>query len=266
MYSLATVRNTPILTVEEEIDLFTKYKEQNCLKSAEKIIVHNLRYVANMVRQMRNYGLPDDDLFQEGVIGLMKAVKAYDLSKGIRFISFAGIWIRGAILEYIESNVSIVKSITTKAKAKLFYRLRSYTDADLKLTRADMIQASNDLNVPIEDVEEMYTYFARPDASIDVEIRRDNHADDRSVTFADTLEDTNYISYDMLLEDEQNHKKLDDAIQSLEGRYKDIFVRRRLSENPPTRTDLALEYGVSQQRIEQIENKAFKKVQQLVLQ
>jgi RNA polymerase sigma-32 factor len=262
MYNLATVRNTPILSLEEEIDLFTKYKEQNCLKSAEKIIVHNLRYVANTARKLKYYNVDENDLFQEGVIGLMKAVKAFDLSKEVRFISFAAIWIRGAMIEFIENNISAVKFLTTKARTKVFFNLRTLKDKDY-LTEDDAQRIAEKLNVGVEDVYDVNAYMHYTDSSLQYEVNPD---DGGNVTLMDMVKDENIRNYTDIREEFENKKALAIAINTLEGRDKDIFVRRRLSDNPPIRAELSKEYGISQQRIEQIENKAFNKVKQFVTQ
>jgi RNA polymerase sigma-32 factor len=266
MYNLATVRNTPILSLEEEIDLFTKYKEQNCLKSAEKIIVHNLRYVANTARKLKYYNIDENDLFQEGVIGLMKAVKAFDLSKEVRFISFAAIWIRGAMIEFIENNISAVKFLTTKARTKLFFNLRTLKDKD-HLTEDDAHRIAEKLNVSVEEVYDVNAYMHYTDSSLQYEINNESLPDGGgNVTLMDMVQDENIRTYTDIREESENKKALAIAINMLEGRDKDIFVRRRLSDNPPIRAELSKEYGISQQRIEQIENKAFNKVKEFVTQ
>lgn len=264
MYSLSEIRNVPMLTHEEEINLFTKYKNENCLKSIEKIILSHVRYVAGITRQYRNYEMDSDDLFQEGLIGLMKAAKTYEVERQYRFVSYATIYIRGQMLQFIKDNFGIVKTITTKAHAKLFFNLRKLRESTNTLSNANIKKLSEELNLSESDIRDMECRLYNTDVSLDIPINKDKE----ERTWVDMIENPNDTSYITLREqDEDSHKftKLKFAIDKLDTRSKDIFTRRRLLESPLILDELSKEYGISKERIRQIEDVAFKKVQTYML-
>lgn len=246
--------NLPALTYEEEKELFRKYKLQDCLKSAEKIVRHHLGLVNSMAHKMRNYNLPHEDLFQEGVIGLMKAVKSYDINRENRFVSYAMIWIRSQMLEFVENNISLVKRVTTHAKSKLFYNLRKHTKhVSLKSTDIKMIAEQYDVSE--EDVREMELTLYIPDSSLDVNVE-----DDSDDTFVDVLvgdEDNQYIISRM---EYDKKSMLEECLSILSEKEKKIIEMRYLIDKPIPRKDIGIMFGVSQQAIEQTENVAVKKM------
>lgn len=253
MYSIATIKSIPVLSIEDEQDLFKTYKENNCLKSAEKLVVHNLRYVAKVVRDFDGYKAEFDDLFQQGAIGLMNAVKVYDPSKSNnRFVLYAVHHIRYHIMDYIIKNYSMVKQITTKAHRTLFYNINRYLAIDYKLTDSVIETICKDLKVTRNDVLHVYSAISG-DKSLDVEIY-----DGEFETEVSLLEDKSekpYVNY-------ENTKLLSDAVDKLDDRSKDIFLRRKLKDTPDTLDVLSKQYGISKERVRQLEEIAYNKVKQ----
>lgn len=258
---MANVRNIELLSAEEEIRLFTKFKNENCLKSAEKIVVSSLRFVASIVRDLRNYKLDPDDLFQEGVVGLMKATKNFDVSKGIRFVTYAKAWIKSEILIFIEKNISIVRTMTTKTHKKLFYNINKLRTSHNKLSAEDIRHIAKELDVKEDDVREMNVRLSKPDVSLDKKV----FADTETYTIADTLVHHNDTSYLTVRGHYEQNKALEEGIALLDGRDKDIFTKRKLLETPKTLQEVANEYGVSPERIRQIESRSLRVVSNHVL-
>lgn len=260
MYSITSIGKIPLLTHEEEASLFKKYKQENCLYSAEKLVIHNLRYVAHLAREYKYPHVDIEDLFQEGIIGLMKAVKKFNPDKEVRFITYSVFWIRNSILTYIKNNFGIVKTITTKAHSKLFFNLNKMKNTKEVLSKVDIIRIASDLNLSDNEVIDMEIRLYSSDLSTDVVIH-----DGEKMTLGDTLHnlhDTSYIT-NKIKSDEIN--TLNDAISKLEGRDKDIFFKRKLLEPPMILEELSIEYGISKERVRQIEERAFNKVKQFVI-
>jgi RNA polymerase sigma-32 factor len=252
------VNSLPMLSAEEERDLATRYREHDDLDAARQLVMSHLRYVVRVARGLKGYGLPEADLIQEGNIGLMKAVKSFDPSRNVRLVSFAVHWIRAEIYDYILRNWRIVKVATTKAQRKLFFNLRKARSRLGWLTQAEGDKLAEDLNVNRETVDEMEMRMSGTDIGFDM----DNDSDDETAYIAPAgyLQDMRFNPETLAAAADQKtnrEQQLQDALASLDKRSRDIVMRRWLDEdNKPTLHDLAEEYGVSAERIRQIEKKA----------
>lgn len=250
----------PVLDAQQEKELALKLKKENDLDAAKALVMHNLRFVIKVARGYNGYGLPLTDLVQEGSIGLMKAVKRFDPDMNVRLISFAVHWIRAEIHEYILRNWKIVKVATTKAQRKLFFNLRSSKNRLGWLNKEEVDSVASDLNVSSKDVLEMEKRLSGQDISFDLSASDDdeqayspsqyltNEADDP----ADTIEAEDWNDY--------TQNRFYAALETLDERSKDILAKRWLAEEKATLQELADQYGVSAERIRQLENTAIKKL------
>jgi len=261
------VHNTPLLTAEEEYDLATRLQENGDRDAAQRLILSHLRFVNRIAKGYSGYGLPVADLVQEGNIGLMKAVKRFDPTKGVRLVSFAVHWIRAEIHEYVIRNWRIVKIATTKAQRKLFFNLRS-AKKRLGWLNQDEVQAvADDLGVTADNVMEMERRLASPDASFDLPANSDD--EDNTFSPAAYLEGPENSDPSLSLEysDFADHQaqNLTNALASLDERSRDIVSQRWLNDDgKATLHTLADQYQVSAERIRQIENNAMKKLKGLI--
>ena len=254
---LRAVNALPVLSVEQERKLARRYHKHNDLDAARQLVMSNLRYVARVARGFSGYGLPQADLIQEGNIGLMKAVKHYDPARKVRLMSFAIHWIRAEMFDYILRNWRIVKVATTKAQRKLFFNLRKSRERLGWMTRSEVDTLAESLDVAPETVKEMEGRMSHADVAFDA----DNDADDDSFHAAPAgyLQDMRYNPE--VLATQSDHEdlrqtQLRSALTSLDARSRDIIQRRWLDEKKPTLHELADEYGISAERIRQIESKA----------
>jgi len=254
---LRAVNALPVLSVEQERKLARRYHKHNDLDAARQLVMSNLRYVARVARGFSGYGLPQADLIQEGNIGLMKAVKHYDPARKVRLMSFAIHWIRAEMFDYILRNWRIVKVATTKAQRKLFFDLRKSRERLGWMTRGEVDTLAESLDVAPETVKEMEGRMSHADVAFDA----DNDADDDSFHAAPAgyLQDMRYNPE--VLATQSDHEdlrqtQLRSALTSLDARSRDIIQRRWLDEKKPTLHELADEYGISAERIRQIEMKA----------
>ena len=254
---LRAVNALPVLSVEQERKLARRYRKHNDLDAARQLVMSNLRYVARVARGFAGYGLPQADLIQEGNIGLMKAVKHYDPARKVRLMSFAIHWIRAEIFDYILRNWRIVKVATTKAQRKLFFNLRKSRERLGWMTRGEVDTLAESLDVAPETVQEMESRMSSADVAFDA----DNDSDDDSFHAAPAgyLQDMRYNPE--VLATQSDHEdlrqtQLRSALTSLDARSRDIIQRRWLDEKKPTLHELADEYGISAERIRQIEMKA----------
>ena len=254
---LRAVNALPVLSVEQERKLARRYHKHNDLDAARQLVMSNLRHVARVARGFSGYGLPQADLIQEGNIGLMKAVKHYDPARKVRLMSFAIHWIRAEMFDYILRNWRIVKVATTKAQRKLFFNLRKSRDRLGWMTRGEVDTLAESLDVAPETVKEMEGRMSHADVAFDA----DNDADDDSFHAAPAgyLQDMRYNPE--VLATQSDHEdlrqtQLRSALTSLDARSRDIIQRRWLDEKKPTLHELADEYGISAERIRQIESKA----------
>jgi RNA polymerase sigma-32 factor len=262
---MRTIKAFPVLTAEQELDYATRLKNNNDIEAAKALIVSHLRLVASIARGYSGYGLPQADLIQEGNIGLMKAVKRFDPARGVRLVSFAMHWIKAEIHEYIVRNWRLVKIATTKAQRKLFFNLRSMKTGAGSLQPDEVAHIARELKVKPEEVLEMESRLGGHEISLE-----GNQDDDGEDTFSPIayLKDQQPEPSEMLSAIEQEHLQttgLANALASLDERSRRIVEARWLSQgNSSTLHDLADEFGVSAERIRQIEQKAMQKMKEVL--
>jgi RNA polymerase sigma-32 factor len=255
------VKSIPILTVEEERELAERFYKEGNLEAARQLVMSHLRFVLYVANSYRGYGLPLADLVQEGNVGLMKAVKRFNPTLGVRLVSFAVHWIRAEIHEYILRNWRIVKVVTTKAQRKLFFNLRSMKKRLGWMSHQEVEEIAKDLGVSSKDVLEMEKRLSMQDIAFDAPV----DSDDEDDIFAPVsyLEDHRYDPA-MVIErnewEEQGHGQLQRALAKLDKRSQDILQKRWLNEEKATLQELAEQYQVSAERIRQIENNAINKL------
>ncbi len=262
---IQAVNTVAVLTAEEERALAERFHFEEDLDAARQLVLAHLRFVVHIAKSYSGYGLPQADLIQEGNIGLMKAVKRFDPTMGVRLVSFAVHWIKAEIHEYVIKNWRIVKVATTKAQRKLFFNLRSMKKGSGHLTQAEAAAIAEDLNVSTRDVFEMEGRLLSHDAPLD---GSPDDSDERaSQAPIHYLEDRRYDPAVQLEEadwESSNSERLMQAIGSLDARSQAILARRWLSEDKATLHELAAEYGVSAERIRQLEKSAMDKVRSVL--
>lgn len=263
---LQVVNDYPVLTAAEERVIARRLKDDQDLDAARKLVLHNLRFVIKVARGYTGYGLPLPDLIQEGNIGLMKAVKRFDPEVGVRLISFAVHWIRAEIHEYVIRNWKIVKVATTKAQRKLFFNLRSSKKRLGWLNHAEVSAVAKDLNVTSKDVLEMEKRLSGQDIGFDLPKGAEN--DDRAYSPSQYLTDRSVADPADSLEssdwDQHTRELFHNALMKLDDRSKDILSSRWLSEKKATLQELANRYGISAERIRQLEANAINKIKATV--
>jgi len=255
-----------ILSVEEEQQLARDLHLNGNLDAARKLVMAHLRFVVHIARSYNGYGLPLGDLIQEGNVGLMKAVKRFDPEKGVRLVSFAVHWIKAEIHEFILRNWRIVKIATTKAQRKLFFNLRGAKKRLAWLSNDEAQAVAQDLGVDVKQVREMEGRLASYDTGFDAS---DDDDDDGYVAPAHYLEDNRYDPAARLEEanwEETSVNGLELALEKLDDRSRVILQRRWLNDDKATLHDLAAEYGVSAERIRQLEKNAMNKVKAMMLE
>ena len=252
----------PMLEAEQERALAIRLQEHGDLDAARQLVMSHLRFVIHVARGYSGYGLPQADLIQEGNIGLMKAVKRFDPSMNVRLVTFAVHWIRAEIHEFILKNWRIVKLATTKAQRKLFFNLRKNKKHLGWFSMEEVEAVAKDLKVDPSVVLEMEKRMSGQDTPFDG-YTADSHDDDFTPSPAGYLQDMNHEP-SMVLERENtthhNHVKLEEALDNLDARSRDILQQRWLTENKSTLFDLAAKYNVSAERIRQLEQSAMKKI------
>jgi len=251
----------PILTIEEEKSLGEALYYEDDLDAARRLVMSHLRFVVHIARSYNGYGLPLADLIQEGNVGLMKAVRRFNPEKGVRVVSFAVHWIKAEIHEFILRNWRIVKVATTKAQRKLFFNLRS-AKKELQWLTADEAKAvADDLGVQVQDVKEMEMRLYSRDAPFDApEGEDDEKTQYAPVYFLNNKADDPAQQVENDEFEEDNSQRLTRAVKSLDLRSQDILQRRWLDDQKATLHQLADEYGISAERIRQLEKNAMKKV------
>jgi RNA polymerase sigma-32 factor len=261
---IQAVNRFPLLTQEEEKALAVRFRSEQDLEAARKLVLSHLRLVVAVARGYLGYGLPHADLIQEGNIGLMKAVKRFDPERGVRLVSFAMHWIRAEIHEFILRNWRLVRVATTKAQRKLFFNLRSMKPGFNSLSRAEVAAVARQLNVKPEDVVEMETRLGGQDIALEPA------GEEGEETFAPIAYLTNAEDEPgRILEHEEDERVrnegLQEALHSLDPRSRRIIEKRWLREDDgATLHELADEFGVSAERIRQIEAQAMKKMRALM--
>ncbi len=264
---LASVHSIPILSRDQEQELALKLFEKDDLDAARQLVIHHLRFVVHIARSYQGYGLPLADIIQEGNVGLMKAVNKFDPHKGVKVVSFAVHWIKAEIHEYILRNWRLVKIATTKAQRKLFFNLRSKKKNTDWLSKQEAEDIANDLDVDVKDVLHMENRLSSNDSSFDMPVQSDSG--EETLSPSQFLEDKRFNPEDLVTEDQANSlnkKDLFAALETLDERSRDILERRYLSDKKDTLHDLADEYGVSAERVRQIESSALKKLKDLIIE
>ena len=259
------VQAIPLLTEEEEIGLAKKLYEENDLTAARKLIMSHLRLVIKIARSYSGYGLNQADLVQEGNIGLMKAVKRFDPSRGVRLVSFAIYWIKAEIQEFVVRNWRLVKTATTKAQRKLFFNLRSMKKTLQPLKQDEIKEIAKELNVKETDVKEMEYRFNGNEIALDYQDDDNENEIFRPISY---LKDENADPLKQLISKESESNSisaLTNAIKSIDERSRYVLESRWLNEEKSkTLHELADELGVTAERIRQIEQNAFKKLKSLM--
>ncbi len=261
---LTEIRKFPMLTKDEEFMLAKRWSEHEDPEAAHRLVTSHLRLVAKIAMGYRGYGLPIGEVISEGNVGLMQAVKKFDPDKGFRLATYAMWWIRASIQEYILRSWSLVKMGTTAAQKKLFFNLRkaksqisAFEEGDLRPEHVTKI--ATDLGVPEEEVINMNRRLTG-DASLNSPLRSDSESE-----WQDWLTDDTQVSQETRLADTEEHSLrmglLQEAMEELTDREKHILTERRLKDDPVTLEELAGQYGVSRERVRQIEVRAFEKLQ-----
>jgi len=257
---IQAVNAIPMLTPEREIELGRRLKEGNDLTAARDMVLSHLRLVVSVARNYMGYGLPQADLIQEGNVGLMKAVKRFDPERGVRLASFAIHWIKAEIHEYILRNWRMVKIATTKAQRKLFFNLRSMKASPAALTPTEIAQVAQTLNVKESDVIEMEQRIQGGDVALEPSPDDGEESVSPIAFLADTAEGPSDL-YEREQGEELKARGLAQALAGLDDRSRRIIKARWLAESQPrTLHQLADEFGVSAERIRQIEAKAMQKM------
>jgi RNA polymerase sigma-32 factor len=266
---LSEIRKFPLLAPEEEYMLAKRFSEHQDPEAAAKLVTSHLRLVAKIAMGYRGYGLPTSELISEGNIGLMQGVKKFEADRGFRLATYAMWWIRASIQEYILRSWSLVKMGTTAAQKKLFFNLRrmkskldAFEDGDLKPEH--LAKIATDLGVSEDDVVSMNRRMAMGgDTSLNVAMREDGEGQ-----WQDWLVDTDPLQDERLADSEEKdvrHGMLLEAMDALNDREKHILAERRLAEDPKTLEELSQVYGVSRERVRQIEVRAFDKLQKAMM-
>jgi RNA polymerase sigma-32 factor len=263
---LQEIRQFPMLQPEEEFMLAKRWREHNDREAAHKLVTSHLRLVAKIAMGYRGYGLPIGEVISEGNVGLMQAVKRFEPDKGLRLATYAMWWIKASIQEFILRSWSLVKMGTTASQKKLFFNLRKVKGQIQALEEGDLrpdqvAEIARRLGVPSEDVVSMNRRLSG-DASLNAPVRVDAEGE-----WQDWLVDESDDQEQVLAQGEEasmRHEMLTEAIEKLNDRERRVFEARRLRDDPVTLEDLSQEFGVSRERIRQIEVRAFEKVQKAV--
>jgi RNA polymerase sigma-32 factor len=265
---LAEIQKFPVLDEKEEFMLAKRWQQHEDFSAAEKLVTSHLRLVAKIAMGFRGYGLPLVELISEGNVGLMQAVKKFDPDKGFRLSTYAMWWIKASIQEYVLRSWSLVKMGTTAAQKKLFFNLRRIRNRIAGTVHGDLAPnevklIATELDVPEQDVVEMDRRMNGADQSLNAMVAGESESE-----WIDFLEDEN-ASHEMTLADVQDMAQkrglFENALTLLNERELDILKERRMKEPAATLEDLSQKYGVSRERVRQIENKALEKLQQAVL-
>lgn len=255
----------PMLSAEEEHELAVRWRDQKDLEAARQLVLSHLRFVVRIARGYSGYGLPQNDLIQEGTVGLMKAVRRFDPDMGVRLVSFAVHWIKAEIHEYILRNWRIVKVATTKAQRKLFFNLRSAKKRLGWFSQAEIEGVAEDLGVKPETVIEMEARLSSHDVAFDpLEADEDDNASFTPSAYLADLREEPSRRLEAEDTEQHEHKLLMQSLEQLDERSRDILQRRWLNEQKETLHELAADYGVSAERIRQIEKAAMKKLRKLM--
>jgi RNA polymerase sigma-32 factor len=259
------VSHIPVLSREDESELAARFRRDNDLDAARQLVLSHLRFVVHIARGYHGYGLPMGDLVQEGNVGLMKAVKRFDPAVGVRLVSFAVHWIRAEIHEYVLRNWRLVKIATTKAQRKLFFNLRKYKRRLGWLSAEETQAVARDLGVTTAEVTEMERRLASRDLSYDPSPDTDDEEESYSPSAYLPAPDADpAVAVERAEWDDDVTDRVAEAMSQLDARSQAVLRARWMGEQKATLHDLAEEYGVSAERIRQIEANAIKKLRKLV--
>ena len=265
---LTQIKKFPMLSPEEEYMLAKRWKKRGDLKSAQKLITSHLRLVAKIAMGYRGYGLPVNEMISEGNIGLMQAVKKFEPEKGFKLATYAIWWIKASIQEYVLRSWSLVKIGTTSAQKKLFFNLKKIKNqlsinSNSDLRKEHIEEISKRLNVNKEEVVSMNRRLSGKEKSLNDPVK-----DESDTQWQDWLVDNNSdqeLALSKKQEFTQRKNLMDDAMNILNGREREILIARRLSDESSTLEVLSKKYKISRERIRQIETKAFEKLQKAIL-
>ncbi|MDC8829957.1 RNA polymerase sigma factor RpoH [Alteromonas gilva] len=258
---IQAVSTIDMLTADEERELAFRLREDEDIDAARKLVMSHLRFVVHIAKSYSGYGLPQADLIQEGNIGLMKAVKRFDPTVGVRLVSFAVHWIKAEIHEFVLKNWRIVKVATTKAQRKLFFNLRKAKKRLGWFSHEEVQTVARELGVSTKEVLQMEARMSSQDQAFDLSADDDENSNFAPVQF---LEDKSEDVESTVINDDWDSnatKRLHSAIKTLDDRSQDIIETRWLADNKTTLQDLADKYQVSAERVRQIEKNAMKKLQ-----
>jgi RNA polymerase sigma-32 factor len=258
------VSQIPVLSKEDEIALAVRFRSEADLDAARQLVMSHLRFVVHISRGYLGYGLPMGDLVQEGNVGLMKAVKRFDPTVGVRLVSFAVHWIRAEIHEYVLRNWRLVKVATTKSQRKLFFNLRKMKKNLAWLSEAETAAVARDLGVDVADVREMEQRLSARDMSFDPTPESDEEEAYSPAMYLPASNADPAIEVENEEWEEDSTERLTMALEKLDERSRSILKRRWMAEDKATLHELAGEYGISAERVRQVESNAINKLKGLM--
>ena len=258
------VSQIPVLSKEDESALAVRFRSEADLDAARQLVLSHLRFVVHIARGYLGYGLPMGDLVQEGNVGLMKAVKRFDPAVGVRLVSFAVHWIRAEIHEYVLRNWRLVKIATTKSQRKLFFNLRRMKKNLAWLSEAETAAVAHDLGVDVSDVREMEQRLSARDMSFDPTPESDEEETYSPAMYLPASNADPAIEVENEEWEEDSTQRLELALEKLDERSRSILKRRWMTEDKATLHELADEYGISAERVRQVESNAISKLKGLM--
>jgi RNA polymerase sigma-32 factor len=258
------VSQIPVLSKEDESALAVRFRSEADLDAARQLVLSHLRFVVHIARGYLGYGLPMGDLVQEGNVGLMKAVKRFDPGVGVRLVSFAVHWIRAEIHEYVLRNWRLVKVATTKSQRKLFFNLRKMKKNLAWLSEAETAAVARDLGVDVADVREMEQRLSARDMSFDPTPESDEEETYSPAMYLPASNADPAIEVENEEWEEDSTERLELALEKLDERSRSILKRRWMTEDKATLHELADEYGISAERVRQVESNAINKLKGLM--
>lgn len=257
---VTAIHSVPVLSPEAERELATRYHDDGDLNAARELILSHLRFVVHIARSYSGYGLPQADLIQEGNVGLMKAVKRFDPSVGVRLVSFAVHWIKAEIHEFVLKNWRIVKVATTKAQRKLFFNLRGAKKSLNWLNNEEIKAVAEDLGVSEIEVRRMESRLNSRDTAFDLPNDADEESSFAPAAYLESPEVDPALQHEAKNWEDFHQQKLANAMQTLDQRSQEILAARWLTEDKATLQELANKYEVSAERIRQLEKNAMNKL------
>ena len=258
------VSQIPVLSKEDEVALAVRFRSEADLEAARQLVLSHLRFVVHIARGYLGYGLPMGDLVQEGNVGLMKAVKRFDPTVGVRLVSFAVHWIRAEIHEYVLRNWRLVKVATTKSQRKLFFNLRKMKKNLAWLSEAETAAVAHDLGVDVADVREMEQRLSARDMSFDPTPESDEEESYSPAMYLPASNADPAIEVEDEEWEEDSTERLSIALEKLDERSRSILKRRWMTDDKATLHELADEYGISAERVRQVESNAINKLKGLM--